>query len=206
MSYEERAISAVMLGTLAAWIVLGEEYGLANIAIMAVIVLFAMNLASWHSVEQYVNWGVILMYGGAIALGTAVSRTGAATWLSQQTISVWADSPATAVAIISATSLVLTEAVSNSAVVALLMPVTLGVAADFEMPPRIMALVTAVPAGLAFAFPIGTPANAIAFSSGYLRMRDIVLPGVVLAVSAWCVFNLVANFYWPLIGIPMRIP
>jgi sodium-dependent dicarboxylate transporter 2/3/5 len=206
MSYEERAISAVMLATLAAWIMLGEEYGLANIAIMAVIALFAMNLASWHAVEQYVNWGVILMYGGAIALGTAVSKTGAATWLSQQTISVWADSPTTAIAIISATSLALTEAVSNSAVVALLMPVTLGVAADFDMPPRIMALVTAVPAGLAFAFPIGTPANAIAFSSGYLRMRDIVLPGVILAVSAWCVFNLVANFYWPLIGIPMRIP
>lgn len=205
MSYEERAIAVVMLCTLAGWIILGEEYGLANVALIAVIVLFAANLASWHAVEQYVNWGVILMYGGAIALGTAVSKTGAATWISQHTISTWATGPEAAVAIISAMSLMLTEAISNSAVVALMMPVTLGVAEDFAMPARIMALVTAVPAGLAFAFPIGTPANAIAYSSGYLRMRDIALPGAALAVTAWCVFNLVANFYWPLIGIDMRI-
>jgi solute carrier family 13 (sodium-dependent dicarboxylate transporter), member 2/3/5 len=206
MSYEERATAVVMLATLCAWIVLGERYGLANIALVAVIVLFASNLASWRAVEQYVNWGVILMYGGAIALGTAVNKSGAALWLSQQTISAWASSPSAAVAIISGMSIVLTEAMSNSAVVALLMPVTLGVAADFHMPVRIMALVTSVPAGLAFAFPIGTPANAIAYSSGYLRMRDITLPGATLAFTAWCVFNLIANFYWPAIGIRMGAP
>jgi sodium-dependent dicarboxylate transporter 2/3/5 len=201
MSAEEKAIAAVMGLTLAAWIVGGEEYGLANIALVAVIVLFACGLATWRTVEQYVNWGVILMYGGAIALGTAVSRTGAALWLSQHTISAWAGGPVAAVAIISGLSLLLTEAMSNSAVVALLMPVTLGVVADFHMPARIAALVTAVPAGLAFALPIGTPANAIAYSSGYLRMRDIVVPGAVLACSAWLLFNLFANVYWPLLGL-----
>jgi len=206
MRYEERAIAMVMFVTLLAWVFLGESYGLANIAIVAVIVLFAANLATWHSVEQYVNWGVILMYGGAIALGTAVNQSGAALWLSQQTVSAWASSPSAAVAIISGMSIVLTESMSNSAVVALMMPVTLGVADDFDMPLRIMALVVAVPAGLAFAFPIGTPANAIAFSSGYLRMRDITLPGAVLAFGGWCIFNFVANYYWPLLGIHMHVP
>lgn len=206
MSYEEKSIAAVMFFTLVGWIVGGEEFGLANIALAAVIVLFVLDLASWRTVEQYVNWGVILMYGGAIALGTAVSKTGAALWLSQQTVSAWAGSPTAAVALISGLSLALTEAMSNSAVVALLMPVTLGVAADFHMDPRVMALVTAVPAGLAFALPIGTPANAIAYSSGYLRMRDIAVPGAVLAFLSWGLFNLLAHFYWPLIGIQLSAP
>ena len=107
-------------------------------------------------------------------------------------------------AIISALSIVLTEAISNSAVVAMLMPVTLGVANDFAMDPRVMALVVAVPAGLGFTMPIGTPANAIAYSSGYLSMRDMMVPGFILAVSSWAVFNLVARLFWPLLGILAR--
>jgi sodium-dependent dicarboxylate transporter 2/3/5 len=143
------------------------------------------------------------MYGGAIALGTALAKTGAAQWLSAHSISQWAGSPATAVAIVSALSLVLTEAMSNSAVVAMMMPVTIGVAQDFAMEPRVMALVVAVPAGLAFALPIGTPANAIAYSSGYITMRDMIVPGGILAVLSWVTVNLVARVYWPLLGISL---
>ncbi len=136
MSYEEKAIATIMVLTLAGWIVGGEQFGLANIALAAVVVLFVLELAQWREVEEYVNWGIILMYGGAIALGAAVAKTGAAQWVSQQTISVWADGPTMVVAIISGVSIVLTELMSNSAVVALLMPVTLGVATDFGMDPR----------------------------------------------------------------------
>jgi sodium-dependent dicarboxylate transporter 2/3/5 len=108
------------------------------------------------------------------------------------------------VLILSLLSLVLTEAMSNSAVVALLMPVSLGIAHQFGMDPRVMALVVAVPAGLAYALPIGTPANAIAYSSGHLSMRDMIVPGAVLALTSWVMFNLVANWYWPLLGISIQ--
>ncbi len=203
MSVKEKAISLVMLGTLAGWILGGEEFGLGNVAIAAVVVLFVLNLVKWEDVEGYVSWGILLMYGGAIALGAATNSSGAAQWLSQNTISRWSDSGPVAVAIISALSIVLTELMSNSAVVAMLMPVTLGVASDFTMDPRVMALVVAVPAGLGFTMPIGTPANAIAYSSGHLSMRDMMVPGAILAFASWAVFNLVARFFWPLIGISL---
>ena len=197
----EKAVALVMLGTLAGWIMGGEELGLASVALTAVVVLFALGLVDWRDVEGYVSWGILLMYGGAIALGTSLARTGAAHWLSQHSISQWADTGPGAVAIIAALSILLTEGMSNSAVVAMLMPVTLGVAQDFAIEPRVMALVVAVPAGLAFALPIGTPANAIVYSSGYLKVRDMLLPGALLAFSAWCTVNVVARVYWPLLGI-----
>jgi sodium-dependent dicarboxylate transporter 2/3/5 len=93
---------------------------------------------------------------------------------------------------------------SNSAVVALLMPVSLGIAQQFNMDPRIMALVVAVPAGLATTLPIGTPANAIAYSSGHLSMRDMVLPGAILGLVSWVLFNVLANWYWPLLGLHIQ--
>ena len=201
MSVREKAIAAVMVATLAGWILGGEEFGLGNVAIAAVVALFVLNLVKWEDVERYVSWGILLMYGGAIALGSATNSSGAAGWLSQNTISRWSHSGPVAIAIISALSIVLTELMSNSAVVAMLMPVTLGVAHDFAMDPRVMALVVAVPAGLGFTMPIGTPANAIAYSSGHLSMRDMMIPGAILAVASWAVFNLVARFWWPLLGI-----
>jgi solute carrier family 13 (sodium-dependent dicarboxylate transporter), member 2/3/5 len=200
-SLREKATAAVMLVTLAAWMAGGEQMGLASVALAAVVAVFTLGLVSWSDVETNVNWGILLMYGGAIALGTALARTGAALWLSQHTISHWAESAYGAIAIISALALILTEAMSNAAVVAMMMPITLGVAQDFAMEPRVMALVVAVPAGLSFALPIGTPANAIAYASGYVTMRDMLIPGIILNVLSWLTVLLVARVYWPWLGI-----
>lgn len=201
MKLDEIGIATVMVLTFAAWILLGEEFGLANVALAAVVLLFILRLVTWRDVEQYVNWGVILMYGGAICLGTAINKSGAAAWLASVTVSRWAIGGSSVVFILSFLGILLTEAMSNSAVVALLMPVSLGIAKEFGMDPSIMALTIAVTAGLGFTLPIGTPANAIAYSSGYLSIREMVLPGLILAVSSWLGFNLLANFYWPLLGL-----
>src|SRR5262245_40201042 len=202
-SMRERALGGIMRATLIAWIVGGEEFGLASIALAAVVVIFAAGLLTWQDIEQYVNWGVLLMYGGAIALGSALNRSGASEWIAHETIRRWAESPSVVVAILSGFGIVLTEAMSHSAVVALLMPVALGIAQQYGMSLRVMAPVVALPSGLAFTLPVGTPGNAIAYSSGYLRLRDMLLPGSILVVVAWVAFNLVVRFYWPLIGLPL---
>src|SRR5262245_66112844 len=95
---------------------------------------------------------------------------------------------------------------SHSAVVALLMPVALGIARQYGMDLRVMAPIVALPSGLAFTLPVGTPGNAIAYSSGYLRLRDMLVPGALLVVIAWIAFNLVVRFYWPLIGLTLTPP
>src|SRR5207247_1611046 len=80
-SGKEKSIALVMLGTLTAWIIGGEEFGLASIALGAVVLLFLLDLLAWRDIEQYVNWGVLLMYGGAIALGPSLNRSGASTFI-----------------------------------------------------------------------------------------------------------------------------
>src|SRR4029453_16080946 len=88
-SVRERSIGFIMLGTLAAWIIGGEEFGLATIALSAVVLIFAAGLLTWRDIEQYVNWGVLLMYGGAIALGSAVNHSGASEWIAPPTTPRW---------------------------------------------------------------------------------------------------------------------
>jgi sodium-dependent dicarboxylate transporter 2/3/5 len=189
-----------MAATVLAWIVLGEQFGLANVALVAVVILFASRAVDWRDIEGYVNWGLILMYGGAITLGSALHRTGAAAWLADQTIASWATGPVSVLLFIAVAAIVLTEVMSNSAAVAIIMPLSVAVAGQFDIDPRIMAPIVAVPAGLSFMLPIGTPANAMAFSSGFLRVRDLAVPGLILHVVGLVILNLMAWFYWPLLG------
>lgn len=201
MTWEERLIGSIMFLTILAWMFLGKKLGLANIAIASAIVLFVLDLIKWKDVEEYVNWGVILMYGGAITLGYALDRSGAAAWTANATIMQWASSPVAVIALFSLLSIALTEFMSNAAVIAILMPVALSISVQTGIDPKVMTFAIAVPSGLAFMLPMGTPANAIAYSSGFLRIKDMVVPGLIMGVTAWLVFIIVGLYYWPLLGL-----
>jgi sodium-dependent dicarboxylate transporter 2/3/5 len=187
--------------TVLAWVFLGSSIGLASISLASVVLLFILKLVRWKDIEEYVNWGIILMYGGAIILGKALGESGAAEWMADRTIGAWATSPWAVIALLSLTTLLLTEGISNAAVIAILMPVGIGMAGRFGLNPVTVTFAIAVPAGLAFALPMSTPANAIAVSSGYVRVLDMVKAGLFMGITAWIVFNLVARFYWPVIGL-----
>jgi sodium-dependent dicarboxylate transporter 2/3/5 len=203
-SVDEKAIGAVMVLTLLAWIFLGDHFGLANIALAAVVVLFLFGLTRWRDLEGYVNWGVLLMYGGAISLGAALNVSGAASWLAESTLHRVVHSVPVMIFVLSAVTIALTEAMSNSAVVALLMPVAIGLAKQAHVDPSLMVPAVALPAGLAFMMPMGTPANAMAYSSGYLTVKDLLLPALLMIAACLVIFNLVANWYWPLIGFSLQ--
>ncbi|MBI1911307.1 MAG: DASS family sodium-coupled anion symporter [Deltaproteobacteria bacterium] len=201
MTYSEYCVGAVLGLTILAWIFFGRRFGLATIALSSVVMLFMLRLVRWKDIEEYVNWGIILMYGGAIILGTALDKSGAASWLVNGAIGKWATSPWTVFAIFSLLSIFLTEAMSNAAVIAILLPVSIGMAENLSMDPSIVTYSIAVPAGLAFMFPMSTPANAIAVSSNYITVKDMVKGGFIMCITAWLVFNLVAAYWWPLIGM-----
>jgi sodium-dependent dicarboxylate transporter 2/3/5 len=200
LTARELGVGVLMLLTIVAWMIYGKQFGLANIAISAVIIAFAFKLTAWKEVEEDVNWGIFLMYGGAICLGYAMEITGGAEWLARNTFGPVVDSPILLIAAISLFSIVLTELISNSAVVALLMPIALSMGRDLGIDPRVMTMAVALPSGLAFMFPMGTPATAIAFSSGFLTMRDTVRTGIILFPVGWALINFSAHFIWPLLG------
>lgn len=200
ISTKEKYISVLMVTTIFFWVFMGNRLGLANIALAAVVLLFIFNLAKWKDVEEDVNWGVILMYGGAISLGFGLESTGAASWLSKHTLRNFINSPVTLISVLAILAIFLTEAISNSAVVALLMPVSIALARDFSIDPKVVTLALTIPSGLAFILPMGTPATAIAFSSGFVRVSDTLKCGIIINITAWIIFCMFAIFYWPLLG------
>lgn len=191
----------VMLATIGGWVVFGRRFGLANIALLAAALLFAFRVVSWQKIEEYVNWGIVLMYGGSIALASALQQSGAALWLVRKGLAAFTPSPFTLVAVVSLVAMLLTECISHAAVVAILMPIGLGLAKGLGIDPRVITLAIALPAGLAYCLPMGTPATAIVYGSGYLKSRDIVIPGAAIMTLSWLLFLATAWLVWPLLGL-----
>ena len=201
MGFNEFIVALVMVATVVSWMTLGEKVGLAAIAILASVVLFTFRVVSWEAIEEYVNWGIILMYGGSIALAGALEKSGAALWIVERVLQSFTPSPFVVIAVMSFVAIILTECISHAAVVAIFMPIGLTLAASMGIDPKVMTLSIALPAGLAYCLPMGTPATAIAYGSGYLKNRDIILPGTLIMLVSWLLFLASAYFVWPLIGL-----
>jgi solute carrier family 13 (sodium-dependent dicarboxylate transporter), member 2/3/5 len=203
LSQKERRLSIVMLLTIFAWVFLTDYGGLAVYAIIASVLLFVLNIVNWKDIEEYVNWGVILMYGGAIAIASAVAKTGAAGWLVSSMIGPRTLDPFLLIMLLVIVTSVMTEWISNSAAVAVLLPAAFSVAQVSGINPIVVVYAIALPAGLAFCLPMSSPPNAICFASGYLFPRDTMKAGLFLKILAPSLFLLMVKFYWPLLGIQL---
>jgi sodium-dependent dicarboxylate transporter 2/3/5 len=197
----EMGVGGVVVAAIAGWLAFGHEGGLASIGIAAVVLLFALRLARWKDVEGYVNWGIILMYGGAICLGAALYSTGAAAWAAQRLGGAWGTTALAALVAFALLTKLLTEGMSNSGVVAVLLPLGLGVAAQRGFDAKAVAFTVAIVSGFDFILPAASPEMALAYSPGFLRVRDVLLPGLLLAAASIGVFWLVARLWWPLLGL-----
>jgi anion transporter len=185
-----------------AWLFAGHANALASIALISVVLMFAFRLVDWKDVESHVQWGVVLMYGGAIAIGKALSDTGAAVWLAHSLI------PGdilglSLIALLVLVTLLFTESVSNAAAVAIVLPIAIPVGMAAGIEPVTMALTIGIIAGFAFMLPMGTPPNAMIYGSGYVRPSAMLKYGSVLSLSALLIFLLVAHFWWPVIGLTL---
>jgi solute carrier family 13 (sodium-dependent dicarboxylate transporter), member 2/3/5 len=201
ISFRELAVAGVIIATVVSWILYSDVLGVVNIALLSSVLLFVLGLLSWQEAQEEINWGLILMYGGAVSLGSAMVKTGAAEWMVLHYLKDVHLSPFILIAMISLVAKFLTEGISNSAVVAFMLPICYPLAAQMNLDPKIVTLSIALPAGLAFMLPSGTPPNAISFGSGFFRVRDMAGIGFVLNIVSWVLFLLVAYFYWPLIGL-----
>ncbi len=201
MTYDEMITAVVMVATVGCWLVFGEKTGLASVAILGTAALFTFRVVSWQKIEEYVNWGIVFMYGGSIALASALSRTGAATWIVRKGMGLFQGSPLTVIMVISLAAMLLTECISHAAVVAILMPIGIGLCSTLGMDPKVMTLTIALPAGLAYCLPMGTPATAIAYASGFLRSRDIIVAGCAVMAISWTLFMASVMFVWPHLGL-----
>jgi len=201
ISSREKKMGALMLATIGCWVTVGHRLGLAEISIVAAITLFILRIVRWNEIEDYVNWGVIVMYGGAIAIGKALTETGAIEALIMNYLPFERIPNFAILVILSVISILLTEGISNAAAVAVLIPLGFGIAGRCEISPILIVLAVTIPAGMPFCLPMGSPPNAISYSAGHYSIKEMVRAGIFMNIVAIFVITLIMRFYWPLIGL-----
>lgn len=140
-------------------------------------------LLHWDDTKR-LPWSILLLFGGGICLAKGMESTGIismiGTTISQSsTISQWA----LLLSIITIT-VVLTEVMSNVALVTIFIPVVFAVAEGFDMNPILLGLPVTFAASSGYMFPISTPPNAIVFASGHIRMKEMIRAGLLLDVAS----------------------
>jgi sodium-dependent dicarboxylate transporter 2/3/5 len=139
---------------------------------------------SWEDGRR-VNWGIILLFGGGLSLGTLADATGIASWVGAglQEIGL-ARTPAGLLFCAVALTIVISEFASNTAAAALLVPMVIAAAEAAGFDPVRPALGVGLAATCGFIFPVSTPPNAIVFGTGLVPLRRMIRAGILLDLTA----------------------
>lgn len=166
------------------------------IALTAAAAVVSLGLVSWKQVSDNTDWGVLMLFGGGIALSTVLKVTGASLVLGETVASALSAAPLMVVVIaVSAFIIFLTEFASNTASAALLVPVFAAIAEQMGLPPAVLVMIIGIGASCAFMLPVATPPNAIVFGTGLIKQSEMIRVGVILNIIATFIVGLWAYFF-----------
>ena len=163
------AVALVFMATIALWVT-GRWTGIhmALAAVLPIAVFPALKILDRHDINK-LDWDIVLLMAGGLALGAGMSQTGLAAWI-VAALPLQGVAPVIAISVFIAMTIVLATFMSNTAAANLILPIAMGVAASSEaigVPQIGVAVALAASAGMAL--PVSTPPNAIAFATGHIQ-------------------------------------
>jgi sodium-dependent dicarboxylate transporter 2/3/5 len=125
-------------------------------------------------------WGIILLFGGGFALAKGFHVSGLSVFVGSKLHILEGASPVVMISSICATLTFLTELTSNTATTQMILPILSSLAVAMKINPLMLLVPATLSASCAFMMPIATPPNAIVFSSGRIKMYEMVKAGILL--------------------------
>ena len=193
-SRAERRLIAVFALVVVGWIVRALNQSEffdwvqdSTIALAGAVALFVIPsgrrpgepLLDWKSAKQ-LPWEIILLFGGGFAIAQGFQETGLTEWLAGQLLNLPDIAPFWILLITTLFALALTEVTSNISTAALILPLVGAIAVIFDLPTQLLMSSAAIACSYAFMLPTATPANAIAYGSGYFSIGQMARTGLLI--------------------------
>tara|TARA_Y100001933_G_scaffold265209_1_gene337073 strand:+ start:8811 stop:10259 length:1449 start_codon:yes stop_codon:yes gene_type:complete len=212
MSFEEKIVLAVFITTALAWIsrsfllqelIPGIDDTVISIASAVLLFVFptstkGKHLMTWEDAVK-LPWGIVLLFGGGLALAAGFESSGLALWIGNKLIALKTVPFIILLLILIATVNFLTEITSNIATTAMLLPVLVSLAPVLGVHPYYLMISATVAASCAFMLPVATPPNAVVFGSGYLKMNDMVTKGIWMNIISIILLTIIVYFVLPMV-------
>ncbi|MBK8555440.1 MAG: DASS family sodium-coupled anion symporter [Lewinellaceae bacterium] len=209
--FEEKTVLAVFAVTAFCWIsrsFLLEKFipGIDDtiIAVIAGVALFILPaskgsnraIVTWDEAVQ-LPWGILLLFGGGLAIAQGFKTTGLAEWLGGQLVLLNSVPLILLLLVLIAAVNFLTEITSNLATTAMILPILASLAFTVNVHPYMLMVGATVAASCAFMLPVATPPNAVVFGSGYLKIPDMVKAGLFMNLFSIALLTLIVFFLLP---------
>jgi len=182
------------------WIFFSETFGLGTIALTGVFLYILGGFVRWNDLSRHTHWGVIILFGATISLGTSIRSTGAALWLADQVIILFGGMmevfPFFSDLIVILITTSMANILSSSATVAVLGPITMNLVPDMLH----IGLVTAVSSAFGYFTAVAAPACTIVYSSGMIKAEDFVKIGLRIGLLSIILLMIYINTYWLIIN------
>ena len=191
----EKRVLIIFAVTAVAWMTRTEPFGgwrvwfdmpMANdaaVAFCAVVAMFITRdksgepLISWEQASA-IPWGVLLLFAGGITLAKGFVASGLSAQVGELLASLALVPTLLAIVVVAALVTALTEATSNTATTALLMPILAAASMAAQIDPMILMVPAAMSASCAFMLPVATAPNAVVFGTGQISIQTMVRWGV----------------------------
>jgi len=197
ISYEEKAVLIVFLLTALAWMTrtfwltpIFPNLSDTVISLIAALILFMIptkngkqRIMDWETANR-LPWGVVLLFGGGLALAVGFEESGLSAWVGNQLFGLGTLPLFLLMLLIFILVNFLTEITSNVATASMVLPILGSMALSIDIHPYALMFGACIAASCGFMLPVGTPPNAIVFSLGYLKMKDMVKAGFVMNLLA----------------------
>ena len=156
------------------------------------------RILDWKTAER-IPWGILILFGGGLALAEGFKETGLAEWIGQRFTLIDGISFFLLLIIIITAVNFLTEVTSNVATASMLLPILASVALKLDLHPFGLMVGATLAASCAFMLPVATPPNAVVFGSGFLQMKDMVKAGFWLNIFSILIVSLLVYFLLPVL-------
>lgn len=171
------------------------------IAIFGVIICFLVPsgsrekpgtaLLDWKTAES-IPWGVLLLFGGGMALAGAIQASGLGGWIGAELSALSALPILLLMAILTTFVIFATEVTSNIATASALMPVLGAMALTTGIDVELLAAPLAMAASCAFMLPMATGPNAVVFATGHVTLPTMAAAGFRLNLLAILAITVIA--------------
>ncbi len=158
---------------------------------------YSGSLLEWSDTRR-MAWGILLLFGGGLALAGALEKAGLIQQLGNW-LSAYAGGGLFLVLMVTVISLFISEVMSNIAQVIVFSPVVCSLADAVGMNPLLLGIPMTLAASCASMMPMGTPPNAIVFASGQIKIRQMMMAGLVMNLVAIALITLFSWLLLPLI-------
>jgi len=163
------------------------------------------KILNWKEAVK-MPWGVLILFGGGMALAAGFTSSGLAEWIGGQFVLLKALPIFALVFVLILSVNLLTEITSNMATTAMLLPILAPIAQSIDVHPFLLMISATIAASCAFMLPVATPPNAVVFGSGLLKIKDMVNTGIVMnAISVILLWAFIYVFLGTLLGIDLTV-